>query len=154
MPQQTIVAGIQRIIVMPPTGRVEVIGVSQGPQGPPGPPGDERGGGFTFTQEATPVGNLQGQTWFNTATGESFIWYDGYWVEFAPGPPPQVAETYVHHQASPSTVWTIDHNLPYLPNVTVVDSAGTQIEGSVVYTSGTQVTVTFSAALAGKAYLS
>lgn len=154
MPQQTIVAGIQRIIVMPPTGRVEIVGVGQGPQGPPGPPGDERGGGFTFLQETVPVGDRAGQTWFNTETGESFVYYDGYWIEFAPGPPPDAAQTYVHVQATPSTSWVIDHLLPYMPNVTIIDTAGTQVEGTVVYTSGTRVTVTFSAALAGKAYLS
>lgn len=154
MPQQTIVAGIQRIIVMPPTGRVEITGVGQGPPGPPGPPGDERGGGFTFVQEAVPTGEVLGQTWFNTATGESFVWYDGFWVEFAPGPPPEGAQTYVHVQSSAAASWVIDHNLPYMPNVSVVDSAGSQVEGSVVYTSGTRVTITFSAALAGKAYLS
>jgi len=154
MPQQTIVAGVQRIIVMPPTGRVEVVGVGQGPPGPPGPPGDERGGGFTFTQDTMPTGNLQGQTWYNTETGEAFIWYDGYWIEFAPGPPPDAAQTYVHIQSSPSASWVINHELPYLPNVTVIDSANTQVEGHVVYTTGSTITITFSAALAGKAYLS
>jgi hypothetical protein len=61
---------------------------------------------------------------------------------------------YTHHQDSAATEWTINHTLLGQPNVTVVDSAGTQVEGEVFYISETQVRVRFSAAFSGKAYLS
>jgi hypothetical protein len=61
---------------------------------------------------------------------------------------------YVHHQNTPDVLWTIDHNLNGYPNVTVVDSAGTQVEGDVDYTSAVQLTISFTAAFAGDAYLS
>lgn len=61
---------------------------------------------------------------------------------------------YVHDQGTPSATWVIVHNLGGFPNVTVVDSAGTEVVGNVVYDSATQVTVTFTNAFGGKAYLS
>lgn len=61
---------------------------------------------------------------------------------------------HVHTQNSPSALWTIVHELPYNPNVTVVDSAGTVVIGEVRYISNTQIEISFSGAFSGKAYLS
>ena len=61
---------------------------------------------------------------------------------------------YVYTQTTPSSVWTITHGLGFIPNITVVDSAGTVIEGSYNYANSTTVQLTFAAAFAGKAYLS
>ena len=61
---------------------------------------------------------------------------------------------YAHTQGVSSSTWTINHNLDFYPNVTVVDSAGTIVEGEIAYTSRNQVVLTFSAAFSGKAYLS
>lgn len=73
-----------------------------------------------------------------------------------PGPtgPPGPTFAYVHDQAVPAAVWTINHNLNGFPNVTVIDSAGTQVEGDVAYVSANQIVATFAAAFSGKAYLS
>jgi hypothetical protein len=65
------------------------------------------------------------------------------------------ALAYRHVQASATTVWTIAHNLPFRPNVTAVDSTGREVwPGAVDYPSATAVTLTFSAAVGGEAYLS
>lgn len=61
---------------------------------------------------------------------------------------------YAHTQGTSSATWTINHNLDFYPNVTVVDSAGTIVEGEIAYTSRNQVVLTFSASFSGKAYLS
>jgi hypothetical protein len=61
---------------------------------------------------------------------------------------------YAHNQATSSSTWTILHNLDFYPNVTVVDSAGTIVEGEIAYTNRNQIVLTFSAAFSGKAYLS
>ena len=66
--------------------------------------------------------------------------------------------TYTHNQSSTSDTWVITHNLHRFPSVTVVDSADTIVQGTVVYNSNKQLTITFfsgSSALAfqGKAYL-
>lgn len=37
---------------------------------------------FNFVQEATPTATAEGQTWFATGIGRSFVWYDSFWVEF------------------------------------------------------------------------
>ena len=57
-------------------------------------------------------------------------------------------------QASPASTWTITHNLGYRPNISVVDSAGSQVEGETVWTSTSSLTITFSGAFSGVAYLS
>jgi hypothetical protein len=62
--------------------------------------------------------------------------------------------SYEHTQGSVSNSWTINHNLGFQPNVTVVDSAGTIYEGEIAYTNTNSLTVTFSSAFSGMAYLS
>jgi hypothetical protein len=60
---------------------------------------------------------------------------------------------YEYQQMAPAAIWTIVHNLNKYPNVSVVDSAGNWVIGDVAYVSGNILTVRFSAAFAGTAYL-
>lgn len=62
-------------------------------------------------------------------------------------------DTYVHNQSSPSTTWSITHNMGKKPSVSIVDTADDQVEGEVTYVSNNQLIVKFSAAVSGKAYL-
>ena len=62
--------------------------------------------------------------------------------------------SYTHNQSAASTTWTIQHNLNFKPNVTVFDSGESMVEGSVTHTSNTTLTITFSAAISGRAHLS
>jgi hypothetical protein len=69
------------------------------------------------------------------------------------GTSPVVA--YRHVQAAAATVWSIAHGLTFRPNVSAVDSTGREMwPGAVDYPSATTVTLTFSAAVGGEAYLS
>jgi hypothetical protein len=60
---------------------------------------------------------------------------------------------YVHTQAQSSAVWTINHNLGGQPVAVVLDSAGTQCEGTFSYPSTNQMIITFTAAFSGTAYV-
>jgi hypothetical protein len=62
--------------------------------------------------------------------------------------------SYVHNQVSPEAIWTINHNLGFIPNITVVESSGDVVEGSYNYSSASTVVLTFIGAFSGKAYLS
>lgn len=62
-------------------------------------------------------------------------------------------KNYFHVQSTASTEWIINHNLGKYPSVTVIDSAGTEVNGEVNYTSLNTVTIKFSAAFSGKATL-
>lgn len=62
-------------------------------------------------------------------------------------------KTYVHNQGSASATWSITHNLNKKPSVTVVDSAENVVVGEIEYNSETNITITFSGAFSGKAYL-
>jgi hypothetical protein len=94
--------------------------------------------------EASPAGGTAGQV-LQKATASD---YDVAWTTPA-------ALAYRHVQATAGTVWSITHNLSFRPNVAAVDSTGREIvPGAVDYPSATAVTLTFSAAVGGEAYLS
>jgi hypothetical protein len=61
---------------------------------------------------------------------------------------------YVHTQSVPASTWTITHGLGFVPNITVVDSGGTVVEGSYNYPNNNSVILTFTGSFSGKAYLS
>ena len=61
---------------------------------------------------------------------------------------------YVHIQSVPSAVWNVTHGLGFTPNITVVDTAGTVVEGSYNYPNSNTVVLTFVGAFSGRAYLS
>ncbi len=72
----------------------------------------------------------------------------------APGVSPTGADLHATHvQASAADVWAVAHNLGKRPCVTVVDSAGDPVEGVVGYVDANNLTITFSAAFSGEAYL-
>lgn len=57
-------------------------------------------------------------------------------------------------QSVPATVWTIIHNFGFTPNVWTVNQSGQEIEGVVTPVDENKLTITFSEAVAGTAYLS
>ena len=60
---------------------------------------------------------------------------------------------YVHTQAVAASVWTVNHALDKYPSVTVIDSAGSVVHGDITYTNSNNLTLTFSAAFSGVAYI-
>lgn len=68
-----------------------------------------------------------------------------------PGPAGGAAEFLI---PTPQAVWTLEHDLPFRPNVTVIDSAGTAVIGDVAYPDPQTVVITFGGAFAGTAFLS
>lgn len=74
-----------------------------------------------------------------------------------PGAPGEVQFSdlsYVYNQNLASNIWTIVHGLNFIPNITVVDSAGSVVEGDYYYPNENTIIATFNGAFAGKAYLS
>lgn len=63
-----------------------------------------------------------------------------------------VDKSYVHSQGVATATWIVDHNLGKHPSVTVVDSAGTTVVGSVVHNSSNRLTISFNAAFSGTAF--
>ena len=70
-------------------------------------------------------------------------------------------KNFVHEQINASAIWTITHSLDKYPSVTVFDSAGTQVEGEVIYKanetdsvlSKTQLIIKFEGSFSGTATL-
>ena len=51
--------------------------------------------------------------------------------------------TFTHNQNTTSDTWVITHNLNRFPSVTVIDSGNSIVQGTVVYNSNKQLTITF-----------
>ncbi len=60
---------------------------------------------------------------------------------------------YVHQQLVPESIWLITHNLNRNPSTTVMDSAESVVHGDIQHNSSNQLTISFSSAFAGTAYL-
>ena len=70
------------------------------------------------------------------------------------GPPGASSDlTHTHQQSTAADEWLVNHGLGKYPSVTVVDSAGDQVEGDVAYIDSNSLRISFSAAFAGRAYL-
>jgi hypothetical protein len=66
---------------------------------------------------------------------------------------PAGGAAFVYQQSTPSTVWTINHNLGYKPSVELLDSGSQEIDGDVAHPSDNQTVVTLNPASAGLARL-
>lgn len=62
-------------------------------------------------------------------------------------------KNFVFTQNVAASTWVINHNLGKYVSVTIVDSAGTVVNGEIEYNSINQVTVTFRSPFTGEAYL-
>lgn len=61
--------------------------------------------------------------------------------------------TFVFEQGEAAATWYITHNLNKNPSVTVVDSAGTVVDCTVIYINSNECELRFNAAFKGSAYL-
>lgn len=75
------------------------------------------------------------------------------WVCFITNDAYDPQSTYVFEQGEAATTWNVVHNLNKYPSVTVVDSAGTVIDCTVIYINSNQCELRFNAAFKGNAYL-
>ena len=115
---------------------VELLPGSQGVQGPQGDSGVQGTQGIQGAQ-----GGSLGTT-DELAEGVQNLYFT----------PSRVA--YQHTQSLPSSSWNITHNLGFYPNIVIQDSGGSIVEGEITYTNSNSLTVTFSSAFSGTAYLS
>ena len=65
----------------------------------------------------------------------------------------QGSPTFIFTQVAPATTWNIQHDLNKFPSITVIDNADTVVAGEYTYIDNNNVTLTFSAGFAVKAYL-
>jgi hypothetical protein len=72
---------------------------------------------------------------------------------FAVYPEISADKNFTFVQSTAATTWNITHNLGKFPSVSIVDSGNTIVRGNIDYTSENALTITFSAAFGGKAYL-
>jgi hypothetical protein len=111
---------------------IEGVAGATGPAGPAGADGADGADGATGPQ------GPQGEPGADGVTPEELL----------------AIVAYVHNQIAPASVWIVTHSLGFFPNVSAFDSADTMVEGEVIHNDSTSLTINFSAAFSGKAYLS
>ena len=116
----------EEITVQSPDPDIPVYVISGGTVGPPGPVGPQGTQGIQGEQ------GEQGE----------------------PGIPGGAPQSYQHTQGVPSALWTINHNLGFRPNVFIEDTLGRDVVGDISHIDANSLTLTFSAAFSGVAYLS
>jgi hypothetical protein len=102
---------------------------ARGGKGPKGDPG-----------KGLPPGGTDGQVLYKNSD-ES---YDTEWRT-----PTYSDKNYVQNFTTSSTV-SVNHNLNKYPSVTVIDSAGDEVQGEVIHTNMFQLTVKFNAPFSGR----
>jgi hypothetical protein len=60
---------------------------------------------------------------------------------------------YVHNQTEIENEWTINHNLNFFPNVTILDNQNRILETDIVYLNSNTVKIVMNTASSGTAYL-
>lgn len=99
-------------------------------------------------------GGQTGLSAYAIAVQNGFIGTEAQWLSSLQGMNNTNAGGYVYTQSVPADVWTIPHFLGFYPNLTVFDSAGTEIEGDEHHINVTTMQVTFGSGFSGVAYLS
>lgn len=78
---------------------------------------------------------------------------DGAWPTSPLGRFSQFTQRHIFTQGSASATWSINHSLGGYPSVTVVNSTGTVVVGTVTYISTSEIQIDFTAPFSGTAYL-
>ena len=89
---------------------------------------------------------------FTPITANGNITADKYYG-FAVYPELSADKHFTFTQSTAADTWNITHNLGKFPSVSVVDSGNTIVYGDIDYIDNNSLTITFSAAFGGKAYM-
>jgi hypothetical protein len=128
-----------------------------GPGGPQGPQGHSQ---TTYVQQDEPAASelVAGDVWIKKPPAltpqPTFIWDGTSWNAIYGEGGGSGGSYFEYHQAVAATRWTIQHLLHYEPAVTVKNPAGNTVRGSVKHVDDNNLTIDFSEAIAGVAYLS
>ena len=77
----------------------------------------------------------------------------GKYYGFAVYPELSADKHFTFTQSTATNTWNVTHNLGKFPSVSVVDSGNTIVYGNIDYIDNNSLTITFSAAFSGKAYM-
>jgi hypothetical protein len=100
-----------------------------------------------FNVEIALVDNVGPVMSVNGKTGDVVIGYP----DIGTNPVNHVRHT--HIQSTIAAEWTINHNLNFYPNVTVLDNASRILETDLVYLNANTVKIVMNSASSGTAYL-
>jgi hypothetical protein len=112
-------------------------------------------GSSFYTGSSSPSNSLgnNGDSYLNTTTGTLYTKTSNIWSN----PTPLVAVSlfsFDYEKQSSSNQWNIVHNLGFRPAVSVMDYGSNNVECDVEHVSENHLTLTFSEAISGYAYLS
>jgi len=97
---------------------------------------------------------VQGASAYEVAVANGFVGTEAQWLASLAGPQgPQgtAGVSFTHTQSTPSSTWTINHNLGYRPVVELLTTGGERFDADVTHVSVNQTVVTLNFPLAGSA---
>jgi hypothetical protein len=62
-------------------------------------------------------------------------------------------ESFTYEQLVPNVIWTINHNMGKIPSLKIIDGLNEEVMGAISYNNLDTLTITFSEAITGAAYL-
>jgi hypothetical protein len=127
-----------------------------GPQGPIGPDGAQGVPGpqnLTITAHNDTVeANAQfAQGGIVYTTNDYTIWWLDGAVKQPLAHPPSTTSRYDHIQGGVAAVWNVNHNLGFMPSVTILDSSDIVIDGVIQHLDDNNLTITLTSAQSGTA---
>lgn len=131
---KAIMASVEIKAIIAPPLEIKASIVSTGPRGIQGVQGIQ-GKGLNFDWQGTALGvKVDGD--------ESFQY-----AELRPD------STFTYVQVIAAKVWKIEHSMGKYPSVTIVDTAGSEVEGDILYVDINNLQFTSAYEFSGKAYL-
>ncbi|HEX2578675.1 MAG TPA: hypothetical protein VHK88_20190 [Aquihabitans sp.] len=122
---------------------------------------DQRSGSVVVDQRPGTVivrdvvlAGTQGASAYQVAVANGFVGTEAEWLETLVGPAGPASGGAYHVQGAASATWTINHDLGFLPNVTIRDTEGNEVLGLLIDNSTTATTIHFPFAMTGNATLS
>lgn len=101
----------------------------------------------TETNPALPTKVVEGKSAYEVAVESGFVGTEEEWLQSL-----KADGAYIYTQSIESGTWVINHNLNRLPDVSIYDALGREIDADVT-ASSTQVTIMFGVPMAGMAIL-
>ena len=94
-----------------------------------------------------------GASAYELAVVNGFVGNVAAWLLSLRGATGAVGGVFAFAQSTPLSVWNVNHNLGYYPNVSVVDSTGEKVYGDIHYVNINNVQLSFVGSFSGNAYL-
>lgn len=108
----------------------------------------------TVMIQAREVLGKDGASAYEMAVSNGFTGSVSAWLLSLKGATGSVGGVFIFAQSAPLTIWNVNHNLGFYPNVSVIDSSNRMVLTDINYIDNNNLQVMVANAFSGTAYLS